>query len=78
MKNMCAVIPRICNKDKSVFFFFFLAVCYASVKGMTDNRFGISEVIVQQNLFFSPGIQSFSLAILYMTNILVGALIIYK
>lgn len=76
MKNMCAVIPRICNKDKSGFFF--LAVCYASVKGMTDNRFGISEVIVQQNLFFSSGIQSFSLAILYMTNFLVGALIIYK
>lgn len=29
------------------------------MKGMTDNRFGISEVIVQQNLFFSSGIQSF-------------------
>lgn len=37
----------------------FLAVCYAPGKGMTDNRFGISEVIVQQNLFFSSGIQSF-------------------
>lgn len=74
MKNMSAVIWGFIIKINQLF----LAVCDETVKGMADNSLEISEVIVQQNLFFSSGIQSFSLAILYMTNFLVGALIISK
>lgn len=37
----------------------FLAVRYDSMKGMTDNRLEISEVIVQQNLFFPQAFNLF-------------------
>lgn len=74
MKNMRAVIRGFIIKINQLF----SALRCETVKGMADNSLEISQVIVQQNLFFSSGIQSFSLAILYMTNFLVGALIIYK
>lgn len=74
MKNMWAVIRGFVIKINQLF----SALRCETVKGTADNSLEISQVIVQQNLFFSSGIQSFSLAILYMTNFLVGALIIYK
>lgn len=75
MENMYAVILGFIIKINQLF----LAVCYELMKGMTDNRLEISEVIQEQKfVFFSSGVQSFSLVILYMTNFLVGALIIYK
>lgn len=55
MKNMCAVILGFIIKINQLF----LAVCYESVKGMTDNRLEISEVIVQQNLFFPQAFNLF-------------------
>lgn len=55
MKNMCAVIFGCIIKINQLF----LAVCCESVKGMTDNRLEISEVIVQQNLFFPQAFNLF-------------------
>ena len=43
MENMRAVTFGFIIKINQLF----LAVCSESVKGMTDNRLGISEVIVQ-------------------------------
>lgn len=47
MKSMCAVILGFVIKINQLF----LAVCYTSMKGMTDNKPEISQVILQQNLF---------------------------
>lgn len=74
MRNMYAVTLGFIIKIKQLF----LAVCYEPRKGMTVNRLEISEVIVRQKFVVSSGVQSFSLVILYMTNFLVGALIICK
>lgn len=74
MKNMYAVTLGFIIKINQLF----LAVCYKPMKGMTVNRLEISEVIVRQKFVVSSGVQSFSLVILYMTNFLVGALIICK
>lgn len=74
MKNMCAVIRGFIIKINQLF----SALRCETVKGKADNSLEISEVIVQQNLFFSQAFNLFSLAILYMTNFLVGALITYK
>lgn len=74
MKNMYAVILGFIIKINQLF----LAVCYEPMKGMAVNSLEISEVIVRQKFVVSSGVQSFSLVILYMTNFLVGALIICK
>ena len=37
----------------------FLAARYEPVKDMIDNRLGISEIIVQQNLFFPQAFNLF-------------------
>lgn len=55
MKKMCAVILGFIIKINQLF----LEVCYESRKGMTDNRLEISEVIVQQNLFFPQAFNLF-------------------
>lgn len=55
MKNMCAVIRGFIIKINQLF----SALRCETVKGTADNSLEISEVIVQQNLFFSSGIQSF-------------------
>ena len=55
MKNMCAVIQGFVIKINQLF----SAGRCETVKGMPDNSLEISEVIVQQNLFFSP--QAFNL-----------------
>lgn len=52
---MCAVTFGFIIKINQLF----LAVRSESVKGMTDNRLGISEVIVQQNLFFPQAFNLF-------------------
>lgn len=48
MKTMYAVISGLLIETNQLF----LAVCCEPMEGMTDNSLGISEVPVQQNLFF--------------------------
>lgn len=55
MKNMYAVILGLIMEINQLF----LAVCCEPVKGMTDNRLEISEIIVQQNLFFPQAFNLF-------------------
>lgn len=55
-ENMCAVIFGFIMKINQLL----LTVCCESTKGMTDNRLEISEVIVQQNLFFPQAFNLFS------------------
>lgn len=55
MKNICAVILGFIIKINQLF----LAVCYESMNGMTENRLEISAVIVQRNLFFPQAFNLF-------------------
>lgn len=55
MENMYAVILGFIIKINQLF----LAVCYELMKGMTDNRLEISEVIQEQKFVFFP--QAFNL-----------------
>lgn len=55
MENMYAVILGFIIKINQLF----LAVCYELMKGMTDNRLEISEVIQEQKFIFFP--QAFNL-----------------
>lgn len=55
MKNMYAVILGLVREINQLF----LAARYEPVKDMIDNRLGISEIIVQQNLFFPQAFNLF-------------------
>lgn len=55
MENMYAVILGFIIKINQLF----LAVCYELMKGMTDNRLEISEVIQEQKFVIFP--QAFNL-----------------
>lgn len=55
MKSMCNVTFGFIIKINHLF----LAVRSESMKSMTDNRLGTSEVMVQQNLFFPQAFNLF-------------------